>query len=430
MRGSVLAFILLPTLLASQTYAQSPDVMRLHFIDVGQGAATLLEFSCGAVLIDTGGENNAQFDSTDALMRYLNRFFSNRRDLNNRLAGLILTHPHVDHTANVRAVLDAYRPANGVTDALTSGSGRHGQIALHDYSLGADEQEDTADDISVKGVIAEEVGANGLNDATVDPVTCPGRTNPEITALWGQVTTSRPGWSNDDYENENNHSVAVRVRFGGASALWTGDMEVDGIREFLAQYATDALDVDVYQVGHHGSANATTAELLQAMTPEYAVISMGPFDRELSWTAWAHGHPRKVIVDMLEARVQGTRAPVSVNVARGQRDFRSMQIGKAIYATGWDGDIVFEATPAGEWTVLQPSLLSSLTTKVNINTATIEQLLDLPGIGQTKAQAILAFVQANNRGLTALAQLDSVSGIGPATLLAIEPFVTVQPVPQ
>ena len=28
--------------------------MRVHVIDVGQGAATLVEFSCGAVLVDTG----------------------------------------------------------------------------------------------------------------------------------------------------------------------------------------------------------------------------------------------------------------------------------------------------------------------------------------------------------------------------------------
>ena len=36
--------------------------MRAHFIDVGQGDATLLEFPCAAVLIDTGGEQNGEFD--------------------------------------------------------------------------------------------------------------------------------------------------------------------------------------------------------------------------------------------------------------------------------------------------------------------------------------------------------------------------------
>ncbi len=48
--------------------------MRVHLIDVGQGAATLIEFSCAAVLIDTGGEKNDEFDSTEHLIAYLDRF--------------------------------------------------------------------------------------------------------------------------------------------------------------------------------------------------------------------------------------------------------------------------------------------------------------------------------------------------------------------
>ena len=49
------------------------DEMRVHLIDVGQGAATLLEFSCGAILVDTGGEvtTAAEFNSTDKLLAYL-----------------------------------------------------------------------------------------------------------------------------------------------------------------------------------------------------------------------------------------------------------------------------------------------------------------------------------------------------------------------
>ena len=49
------------------------DSMTLHAIDFGQGTAILLEFPCAAVLVDTGGEQNEQFDSVPVLTEYLDR---------------------------------------------------------------------------------------------------------------------------------------------------------------------------------------------------------------------------------------------------------------------------------------------------------------------------------------------------------------------
>ena len=79
--------------------------MRVHLIDVGQGAATLVEFSCAAILIDTGGESNKRHDSTKNLIDYLNAFFESRPDLERTLALLLLTHPHIDHTRGANVVL-------------------------------------------------------------------------------------------------------------------------------------------------------------------------------------------------------------------------------------------------------------------------------------------------------------------------------------
>jgi beta-lactamase superfamily II metal-dependent hydrolase len=47
----------------------SAATMTAHVIDVGQGAATLLEFACGAVLVDLGGEQNPKFKSRQGLER-------------------------------------------------------------------------------------------------------------------------------------------------------------------------------------------------------------------------------------------------------------------------------------------------------------------------------------------------------------------------
>ena len=61
---------------------------------------------------------------------------------------------------------------------------------------------------------------------------------------------------------------------------------------------------------------------------------------------------------------------------------------------------------------------------ININTADAETLRQLPGIGETKANAIIEHRNANGL-FQSVDQLDDVSGIGPATLESIRPLITL-----
>ena len=62
--------------------------------------------------------------------------------------------------------------------------------------------------------------------------------------------------------------------------------------------------------------------------------------------------------------------------------------------------------------------------KVNLNTATEAQLEDLPGIGPTYAQSILAERQRRG-GFTSVNDLRSVRGIGDKRFAELAPLVTV-----
>lgn len=355
----VVAAVAIQVAFASSLLAD--DSMRVHFIDVGQGDATLVEFPCGAVLLDTGGEEwperRPQYSSTPVLVDYLTEFFDSRPDLDGRLDLLVLTHPHEDHTRGVSAVVSRFRPRNVVHNNERRGSGIDGQRAMIRYAR------------STPGVTSWYVlerlidKSVGMTNATIDPLDC-GATDPEIRVLWGGLRPRPAGWNRKDHGNGNNHSIVVRIDFGDASILWTGDLEEAdepggraGIESLVDSYAgTGLLDVDVYQVGHHGSHNGTTADLVAAMTPEIAVISAGPANCERrGFTAYSHGHPRESVVLELEAGVTGLRAtPASVRTYLDPGPSSPLNlrtVSKAVYSTGWDGTVVLAAGADGTWRV-------------------------------------------------------------------------------
>lgn len=52
------------------------------------------------------------------------------------------------------------------------------------------------------------------------------------------------------------------------------------------------LKADVYKVGHHGSDTSTSADFLKAISPKYAVISVGEDNK--------YGHPKDTIMKRLK----------------------------------------------------------------------------------------------------------------------------------
>jgi competence protein ComEC len=333
--------------------AQPPaPTMKSHFIDVGQGDATLLEFPCAAMLIDTGGELDEGFDGVAALRDYLDAFFARRADLHNTLELVVVSHPHVDHTRGLPMVLGRYQVRHVIDNGQVRSTGVADVTFLHAW-LGQHPE------VGHEDIHADQMTPGGLSDDVIDPIACP-EVDPQIRVLWGQ-SMSDPGWPADSYgrlpfDNENNHSVVVRVDFGRSSFLFPGDLEEAGIGALVHAYApTHLLDVDVYKVGHHGSRNGTTAAEVAAMTPRLAVISMGPSTRHWDWTAWRYGHPSKRVLELLERGLSDKRAHTEVLVGERGQTFTAFTLDAAVYATGWDGTVVVGADTRGRIRVERPA---------------------------------------------------------------------------
>lgn len=337
------------------------DAMRYHFIDVGQGDATLLEFPCGAVLIDAGGEQNPSFDSDKALITYLDAFFERRPDLGRTLDLFVVTHPHIDHMRSVVSVLERYTVRAVIDDGKTEAEhandpGPEQQARLHEWLAAHPE-------VAHQDILASQIlGQDGLTGPLIDPIgACEAsRVDPRITVLWGAVTEELESYGHDP----NNHSLVLRVDYGRSSALFTGDLELVGISRLFSKYKDNPaiFDVDIYQVGHHGSKNATIHYQMAAMSPKLAVISMGPYDRVHDWTARKYGHPNLVALEHLahpKTGVTGWReAPIEawVGLKGAWKDerkevFERRTISKAIYGTGWEGTIVVTAAASGDLAV-------------------------------------------------------------------------------
>jgi competence protein ComEC len=338
-----------------------PDTMVAHFINVGQGDAILLEFSCGAVLIDTGGESTQRVLGRDRLHDYLEAFFARRADLARTLDLVVLSHPHADHTDGAQ-VLTTAEPALDIRNLVDDGppdahdSGRKGQELLEAYVVD--------NEGGYLGIAESDITTvSGATNDVIDPIDCSQQNNgqdPKITALWGRVDID-VGWAN----NRNNDSVVLRVDFGASSFLFLGDLDHQGIAAMLESYSADLgiFDVDVVKVGHHGSSNATTPAFVRASTPKIAIIQAGDStpDDEL-FSAYAFGHPNRASIDMLldpDNGVSMERPIKQVRVGiKGRRpgstappQFTNMQLRRAIYSNSWDGNIAIVAKADGTLSV-------------------------------------------------------------------------------
>jgi competence protein ComEC len=219
------------------------------FFDIGQGDSLLIQTpSHQSILIDGGPDSGV----LNKLGRTL-PFYDHTIDL------MILTHAHSDHLVGLVEVVRRY----GVRHILYNGVTTSGAdfIAWQDSIKGKN--------IPVTMARAGEVFQFGEVSLTV---LCPFK-----------------DVSQENFKDLNDSSVVTRLVYQDISFLFTGDAPV-AVEEQLLQHPAD-LKSDVLKVGHHGSRYSSSEEFLKAVSPQYAVISVGENK---------FGHPQGAVINRLK----------------------------------------------------------------------------------------------------------------------------------
>jgi competence protein ComEC len=94
-----------------------------------------------------------------------------------------------------------------------------------------------------------------------------------------------------NWGNDNDNSVVGVLSYKDKKILLTGDATAQ-VEQKLVWRGRLNEKIDILKVAHHGSAEATSQELVEAIRPSEAVVSVGKN---------SFGHPTKLVLDRLAA---------------------------------------------------------------------------------------------------------------------------------
>lgn len=249
----LIGLFFLVLMLGIAVWQSENGLLKVRFLDIGQGDSFLIVSPSGNQILIDGGPDK----------KVLNKFGRYMPFYDKTIELVILSHPQADHLAGLVEVLKRYEVEKVLTvnDEYDSALFREWKKLINDKNV---------EFISAKAGQVVDLGG-GAYFLVLYP----------FKEFNGEVI---------DKKEINDLSVVGKLIYGDFSVLFTGDNEIKTEMDLLRSKLN--LESDILKVAHHGSRTSTHLEFLSKINPLWAVISDGRDNK--------YGHPNKKILDRLK----------------------------------------------------------------------------------------------------------------------------------
>lgn len=239
----------------------SSGLLRVAFLDIGQGDAIFIETPNGNQMLIDGGPSGKILQQLSRQMS----FFDNSIDV------IMVTNPDRDHIGGFIEVLKKFDVSLVIEPGTVTDTQAYKNLERSIFA------EKDINDVPAKKIIARR-GMDFLLDTDV-----------HLRILFPDKDVSTL--------STNDGSIVARLVYKNTSIMLTGDAPektekyLVALEAGLSATSSAHLDSDILKVGHHGSRTSTSQEFLRAVTPDFAVISAGKNN--------SYGHPSNEVLDRL-----------------------------------------------------------------------------------------------------------------------------------
>ncbi len=210
-------------------YSEAEHDVRVMFVNVGKADSIIIEIDGKLFMIDTGTSESIPY--TYAALDLFEE---------ESIAGLFITHPDRDHIGGYDYIREKMTVENAYAPAICKDM----------YVIDKAAKDDNLVKLEPGQVV--EAG-DGVWFEALGPI----RYNPF---------------------DDNDNSLVLKLVVNGKSLLFCGDMKEQEEKNLID--AGFELDCDVLKVGYHGRDDASSADFVKAVSPEYAVISTSRKDEK------------------------------------------------------------------------------------------------------------------------------------------------------